>query len=96
MGKDIDRFRRRLPGEVKELIIRLLAEYQSPGEIARAVEDETGHQIAPQTVRHYKNHAKWQEAIERERRALESNLDRIPIQSKYWRQRKRMDLLATA
>ena len=88
----VDRFHRRLPGHVRSLIIKLLAEYMTTGEAATAVEKQTGYRIAPQTVRHYRDHPKWQESIERERRALAANLDRIPICSKFWRQKARMTL----
>ncbi len=86
----------KLNGPAKHLICQMLAEFESPGTIQNAVENRFGVRVSRETIYHYRNHPRWKKIIEDKRRALDHNLEQLPIGSKYWRMRKRQDLVEKA
>ena len=87
---------RKLNGPAKHLICQLFAEFESPTAIQTAVENEFGVRVSRETLYHYKNHPRWQKVIEEKRQALDANVDRLPISSRFWRLRKRQELIGKA
>lgn len=75
----------RLTGEQRRWIIRLLAEWCGPQEIAEGFESTFGRKISHSLVQHYRDSEKWRPEIERARTALLHRISDIPIASKYWR-----------
>ncbi len=84
----------KLNGRAKHLICQLFAEFESPTAIQAAVETEFGVRVSRETLYHYKNHPRWQKVIEEKRQALDANVDRLPISSRFWRLRKRQELIS--
>ena len=44
----------------------------------------------------YSRHPRWQKLIQEKRRALEAEIDELPISSRYWRMKERESLLHQA
>jgi len=86
----------KLSGPAKELVCQLLAEFARPTEVQKALRQELGVEISLPSISWYRDSPKWAKVIEDKRRALDANLDRLPICSKYWRLKKRQELLDQA
>lgn len=86
----------KLPATVKGLICELLAEYEGPAGIIRAVSQAHGLEITRATVAHYQTSEHWQSVVQDKRKALDLQLDTVPISSRWWRAQERMKLLAQA
>ncbi len=87
---------RKLNGAAKQLVVRLLAEYEKPAAIRAAVKEHFGIEISREAVYFYAKHPKWRAIIEEKRKALETEIDRLPISSRFWRMRQRQQILAQA
>ena len=86
----------KLNGPAKDLVCQLLAEFARPTEVQAAVKDEFGIEVSLPAILWYRDSAKWSKVIEAKRQALDANLDRLPISSRYWRLKKRQELLDQA
>ena len=86
----------KLNGRAKSLICQLLAEFESPVTILNAVENQFGVRISRESIYYYKNEPRWKKVIAEKRRALDHNLEQLPIGSRYWRMRKRQELVEKA
>ena len=91
----IDR-RHKLDGEAQSLLLALLAEWAKPREVIAALKEAHGIEISPQTVAWYRSSPRWKPHIEDRRRALDDNVARLPISSRYWRMKRRQDILVQA
>jgi len=87
---------RKLNGAAKTLIVRLLAEYEKPAAIRAAVKEHFGIEISREAVYFYAKHPKWRAIIEEKRKALETEIDRLPIGSRFWRMQQRQQILDQA
>ncbi len=74
----------------------MLAEFESPSTIQSAVESRFGVRVSRETIYHYRNHPRWKKIIEDKRRALDHNLEQLAIGSRYWRMKKREELVEKA
>ncbi len=86
----------KLTGPAKDLVCQLLAEFARPTEVQAAVKDEFGIQVSLPSILWYRDSPKWSKVIEAKRQALDANVDRLPISSRYWRLKKRQELLDQA
>ncbi len=80
----------------KDLVCQLLAEFARPTEVQAAVKDEFGIEVSLPSILWYRDSRKWAKVIAAKREALDANLDRLPISSKYWRMRQRQQILDQA
>ncbi len=87
---------RNLTGRAKQLVVRMLAEYEKPAAIRAAVKEHFGVEISREAVYFYSRHPKWQKLIQEKRRLLEAEIDELPISSRYWRMKERESLLRQA
>jgi hypothetical protein len=74
----------------------MLAEFESPATIQNAVESRFGVRVSRETIYHYRSHPRWKKIIEDKRRALDHNLEQLAIGSRYWRMKKREELVEKA
>ena len=86
----------KLTGPAKDAVCQLLAEHARPIEVQAAVKQEFGIEVSLPAIVWYRDSPKWSKVIEEKRRALDANLDRLPISSKYWRMRQRQQILEQA
>ncbi len=86
----------KLNGRAKHLVCQMLAEFESPATIQNAVESRFGVRVSRETIYHYRNHPRWKKIIEDKRRALDHNLEQLAIGSRYWRMKKREELVEKA
>lgn len=83
----------RLNAEHREFVCRMFAEFATPSEVMKALEEQHGINLANhQAVQHYRDSEKWRPIIEEMRTALIFNINRLPIASKYWRLKQLQDL----
>lgn len=83
-----------LSAEAKTMVCRMFAEHAAPKEIQEALERDFGQRLARRSITYYREHPKWAAVIDKAREALEADVRRLPISSKYWRIKKRGDLIA--
>ena len=86
----------KLTGPAKDLVCQLLAEFARPTEVQAAVKDEFGIEVSLPSILWYRDSPKWSKIIEQKRQALDANVNRLPISSRYWRQKQRQELLQQA
>lgn len=96
----------KLTDEVRAFIVKGLACYDTPAQVAAAVKSEFGIEIARQTVECYNPtrvagkvgqlSEKWRKLFERERKKFKEDVSDIPIASKAFRLRSLSRLHATA
>ena len=75
---------------------QLLAEFEPPLVIKTALKDEFGVSIATEAIYHYKRSPKWQKVVQAKREALDAAIDRLPISSRYWRLKRRQEMIDKA
>ncbi len=86
----------KLNGPAKDLVCQLLAEFARPTEVQTAVRQEFGIEVSLPTIVWYRKSPKWSKVIEEKRQALDANVDRLPLSSRYWRMKERQSLLLQA
>ncbi len=86
----------KLTGPAKDAVCQLLAEHARPIEVQAAVKQEFGIEVSLPAIVWYRDSPKWSKVIEAKRQALDANVDRLPISSRYWRLKKRQELLDQA
>ena len=86
----------KLTGPAKDAVCQLLAEHARPIEVQAAVKQEFGIEVSLPAIVWYRDSPKWSKVIEAKRQALDANLDRLPISSKFWRMRQRQQILEQA
>jgi hypothetical protein len=86
----------KLTGPAKDAVCQLLAEHARVTEVQAAVKQEFGIEVSLPAIVWYRDSPKWSKIIEAKRQALDANLDRLPISSRYWRLKKRQELLDQA
>ena len=86
----------KLDGPAKDLVCQLLAEHARPTEVQAAVKQEFGVEVSLPSIVWYRKSSRWARVIEEKRKALDTNLDRLPIASKYWRMWQRQQILEQA
>ena len=86
----------KLNGPAKDLVTQLLAEFARPTEVQEAVKQAFGINITLPAIIWYQRSPKWSKVIEAKRQALDANVDRLPISSRYWRMKERGSLLRQA
>ena len=86
----------KLTGPAKDLVCQLLAEFARPTEVQTAVRQEFGITVSLPSVLHYRASPKWSKIIEQKRQALDANVSRLPISSRYWRLKQRQEILDQA
>ena len=86
----------KLDRRAQDAVCQLLAEHARPSEVQAAIREEFGIEVTLPTIVWYRKSAKWSEVIAEKRKALDANLDRLPIASKFWRMRQRQQILAQA
>ncbi len=86
----------RLTGSQRTFVLRCLAEYLGPMETVKAVKVRFGRDLTAAAVLWYRDHPRWKAEVQRIRAELEQRLDDVPIQSKRWRQRRRVEVFKRA
>ena len=86
----------KLTAPAKDLVCQLLAEFARPTEVQGAVKEEFGIKVSLPSILWYRDSPKWAKIIEGKRKALDANVNRLPISSRYWRLKKRQEILDQA